>query len=125
MKIKSLYLTAMAALFSPFIFAENAKPNVILIMADDLGWGDTGFNGSKVIKTPHLDQMAAEGLQLDRFYSASSVCSPTRASVLTGRNPYRTGVPLPIKASYAQKKSPSPKSLKNKVMQQATSVNGT
>lgn len=93
MKIKSLYLTAMAALFSPFIFAENAKPNVILIMADDLGWGDTGFNGSKVIKTPHLDQMAAEGLQLDRFYSASSVCSPTRASVLTGRNPYRTGVP--------------------------------
>ena len=51
MKIKSLLLTAMAALFSPFIFAENAKPNIILIMADDLGWGDTGFNGSKVIKT--------------------------------------------------------------------------
>ncbi|MDD7985234.1 sulfatase-like hydrolase/transferase [Lentisphaera marina] len=93
MKTKSLLVAATVALFSPFIFAENAKPNVILIMADDLGWGDTGFNGSKVIKTPHLDQMAAEGLQLDRFYSASSVCSPTRASVLTGRNPYRTGVP--------------------------------
>lgn len=93
MKTKSLLLAATTALLSPFISAENAKPNVILIMADDLGWGDTGFNGSPVIKTPHLDQMAAEGLQLDRFYSASSVCSPTRASVLTGRNPYRTGVP--------------------------------
>ena len=69
------------------------KPNVILIMADDLGWGDTGYNGNKVIKTRHLDTMAAEGLQFNRFYSASSVCSPTRASVLTGRNPYRTGIP--------------------------------
>lgn len=68
------------------------KPNVILIMCDDLGWGDTGYNGNKVIQTPHLDQMASEGLQMDRFYSASSVCSPTRASCLTGRNPYRTGI---------------------------------
>jgi arylsulfatase A-like enzyme len=68
------------------------KPNVILIMADDLGWADTGYNGNPIIKTPHLDQMAKEGLQMNRFYSASSVCSPTRASCLTGRNPYRTGV---------------------------------
>ncbi|MEC3908795.1 sulfatase-like hydrolase/transferase [Tamlana sp. 2201CG12-4] len=68
------------------------KPNVILIMADDLGWGDTGFNGNKIIKTPHLDEMAREGVQFNRFYSASAVCSPTRASVLTGRNPMRTGV---------------------------------
>ena len=77
MKASSLLLTA-AALFTPSAFAESAKPNIILIMADDLGWGDTGFNGSEVIKTPHLDQMAKEGLQLDRFYSASSVCSHTR-----------------------------------------------
>lgn len=62
-------------------------------MADDLGWGDTGYNGSKVIKTPHLDRMADEGLKMNRFYSASAVCSPTRASVLTGRNPMRVGVP--------------------------------
>jgi arylsulfatase A-like enzyme len=68
------------------------KPNVILIMADDLGWGDTGYNGNKIIKTPHLDQMAKDGIQFNRFYSASAVCSPTRASFLTGRNPYRTGV---------------------------------
>ena len=61
-------------------------------MADDLGWGDTGFNGSEVIKTPHLDQMAKEGLQLDRFILHPVSVHP-RASVLTGRNPYRTGVP--------------------------------
>ena len=68
------------------------RPNIILMMADDLGWGDTGYNGNKIIKTPYLDQMAAEGVQMNRFYAASAVCSPTRASVLTGRNPYRTGV---------------------------------
>jgi len=71
---------------------DKKQPNIILMMADDLGWGDTGYNGNKIIRTPHLDQMASEGVRLDRFYSASAVCSPTRASVLTGRNPYRTGV---------------------------------
>ncbi|EDM26169.1 N-acetylgalactosamine-6-sulfatase [Lentisphaera araneosa HTCC2155] len=73
--------------------SATEQPNIILIMADDLGWGDTGFNGHEVIQTPHLDQMAAEGVKFNRFYSASSVCSPTRASVLTGRNPYRIGIP--------------------------------
>ncbi len=72
--------------------SDAAKPNIILIMADDLGWGDTGYNGNPVIKTPHLDAMAKDGLRMDRFYSASAVCSPTRASCLTGRSPYRTGV---------------------------------
>ncbi|MDT8390180.1 MAG: sulfatase-like hydrolase/transferase [Lentisphaeria bacterium] len=68
------------------------KPNIILCMTDDQGWGDTGYNGHPVAQTPHLDRMAAEGLRFDRFYSAAPVCSPTRASCLTGRNPYRTGV---------------------------------
>lgn len=62
-------------------------------MADDLGWGDVGFNGNEVVQTPSLDQLAASGIVLERFYSASAVCSPTRASVLTGRNPIRVGVP--------------------------------
>ena len=70
-----------------------ARPNIILIMADDLGWGDVGFNGNTVIQTPHLDRLAAGGVRLERFYAASAVCSPTRASVLTGRNPIRVGVP--------------------------------
>lgn len=69
-----------------------AKPNVILVMCDDLGWGDVGFNGNEVIRTPHLDAMAANSLKFDRFYAAAPVCSPTRGSVLTGRHPYRFGV---------------------------------
>lgn len=73
--------------------ALKAQPaNVILIMADDLGWGDVGFNGNDIIKTPHLDALAKDGVILDRFYSAAPLSSPTRASVLTGRNPFRTGV---------------------------------
>lgn len=68
------------------------RPNVILLMADDLGWGDTGYNGNLVIKTPCLDRMAKDGIKFNRFYSAAPVCSPTRASCLTGRHPYRTGV---------------------------------
>ena len=71
----------------------SEQPNIILIMTDDLGWGDVGFNGNEVIQTPHLDQLASSGIVLNRFYSASAVCSPTRASVLTGRNPVRVGVP--------------------------------
>jgi len=61
-------------------------------MADDLGWGSVGYNGNKTIQTPHLDAMAKEGVQFNRFYAAAPVCSPTRASCLTGRHPYRTGV---------------------------------
>ena len=69
------------------------RPNIILLMCDDLGWGDTGFNGNKIIKTPNLDLLASKGMVFNRFYSASPVCSPTRASCLTGRNPYRMDIP--------------------------------
>ena len=68
------------------------SPNVILCMADDLGWGCVGYNGNEVIRTPCLDEIARDGVRFDRFYSAAPVCSPTRASCLTGRHPYRTGV---------------------------------
>ena len=79
-------------LMGTFAAEAQNKPNIILLMADDLGWGDTGYNGNPIIKTPNLDIMASEGIRFNRFYSASSVCSPTRASVLTGRNPNRMGV---------------------------------
>jgi len=69
------------------------KPNIILIMTDDQGWNDVGFNGNTEIKTPYLDALASEGIIFNRFYSASAVCSPTRASVLTGRNPLRMNIP--------------------------------
>ncbi|WP_455641038.1 sulfatase family protein [Parabacteroides sp.] len=68
------------------------RPNIILIMADDMGWGDVGFNGNKIIRTPSLDSLASQGLVMERFYSAAPLSSPTRASVLTGRHPFRTGV---------------------------------
>ena len=69
----------------------DERPNIILMMADDLGWGDPSYNGGW-INTPTLDGMAAAGLRFDRFYSASAVCSPTRGSCLTGRNPIRLGI---------------------------------
>ena len=72
--------------------AETEKPNVILCMADDLGWGDVGFNGHPRVQTPNLDAMAASCLQFNRFYSGAPVCSPTRGSCLTGRHPYRYGI---------------------------------
>ena len=73
--------------------AGAKAPNIILCMADDQGWGDTGYNGHPYLKTPHLDAMSRAGLRFDRFYSGAPVCSPTRGSALTGRHPYRYGVP--------------------------------
>ena len=78
-------LAALAMITSPLMGEE--KPNIIFIMADDLGWGDVGFNGHEIIKTPHLDEMAENGLRMDRFYVASPLCSPARGSCLTGRHP--------------------------------------
>lgn len=74
------------------IHAADDRPNVILVMADDQGWGQTGYYDHLILKTPHLDAMAANGLRFDRFYAGGPVCSPTRASVLTGRSHDRTGV---------------------------------
>ncbi len=68
------------------------QPNIILCMTDDQGWGDVGYNGHKVLKTPHLDAMSREGIRFDRFYAGAPVCSPTRGSCITGRHPYRYGI---------------------------------
>jgi arylsulfatase A-like enzyme len=70
-----------------------SPPHIILVMADDQGWGDTAYNGHPFVKTPALDAMARAAFVCDRFYAAAPVCSPTRASVLTGRNPIRCKVP--------------------------------
>ncbi len=67
-------------------------PNIILIMTDDQGWGQTGYYSHPVLETPNLDEMASNGIRLDRFYAAAPLCSPTRASVLTGRTSDRSGV---------------------------------
>lgn len=92
--MKSL-ATLFVGLFLPTVALtkETKRPNIILVMSDDQGWNQTGYAGHPHLKTPHLDQMAKGGIRFDRFYAAAPVCSPTRASVLTGRTPARTGVP--------------------------------
>jgi arylsulfatase A-like enzyme len=80
------------SVFLPLCALAADRPNIVLVMCDDLGWGDVGFNGNKVIRTPHLDAMAKNSLRFTRFYAAAPVCSPTRGSCLTGRHPYRYGI---------------------------------
>src|SRR3546814_17926775 len=62
------------------------KPNIIFIMADDLGYGDLGCYGQQIIRTPNLDHMAAEGMRFTQFYAGSTVCAPSRASLMTGQH---------------------------------------
>jgi arylsulfatase A len=88
----SLSLVA-CLLFSPALAAaDTARPNFIVFLTDDQGWGDLGCYGHPELKTPHLDQFASEGLRLTQCYSACAVCSPSRSAILTGRTPYRNGV---------------------------------
>jgi arylsulfatase A-like enzyme len=69
--------------------APSDPPNVVLVMADDQGWGDMAYNGHPQVKTPNFDAMAREGIRFDQFHAAAPVCSPTRGSVMTGRTPTR------------------------------------
>ncbi|QDU14492.1 Choline-sulfatase [Gimesia maris] len=71
---------------------QAAKPNIVIILCDDLGYGDLACYGHPVIKTPHLDQLASEGMRLTDCYASAPVCSPSRAGLLTGRTPNRLGV---------------------------------
>ncbi|MAG29266.1 MAG: arylsulfatase [Deltaproteobacteria bacterium] len=88
-------LAALATLASgPGTAAETiaaTRPNVVIFLADDLGWADVGFHGEETIETPSIDRLAREGVELHRFYS-TPICSPTRAALMTGRDPMRLGV---------------------------------
>ncbi len=88
---KGFQVIAASLLLVPADAEVAARPNIVLCMTDDQGWGDVSYNGLTKIKTPNIDAMAAAGLRLNRFY-AQQTCSPTRASVLTGRHPNRMGV---------------------------------
>jgi arylsulfatase A-like enzyme len=95
-KILSIMLLGIIPLHqkacSQNLSSKQEKPNIIMLMADDLGWGDIGFNGNEKIITPNLDGMAADGIKFTNFYAAAPLCSPTRASCLTGRSPFRQGI---------------------------------
>jgi len=100
MRVRALAISAVLSVLTALLSLAPAargsnpgdRPNLIFCMTDDQGYGDVGYRRHPVLQTPELDQMAAGGLRLDRFYSAAPVCSPTRASVMTGRHPNRAGV---------------------------------
>jgi arylsulfatase A-like enzyme len=87
-----LTFAVFCTLWASPMAAYAARSHIIFVMADDMGWGQTGYRGHPLLKTPNLDAMAAGGLRFERFYAGAPVCSPTRASVLTGRANDRTGV---------------------------------
>jgi len=96
--ITTLAISAVAALVSqvfdaqPVNAAEASRPNIVLIVADDLGYGDLGCYGHQRIQTPNLDRFAAGGLRLTSCYAAAANCSPARAGLMTGRTPFRAGI---------------------------------
>lgn len=86
-------LIASLAFFVLALASASAKPNILFIMVDDLGYGDLSSYGAPDLKSPHIDQLMAEGMRFDQFYANCPVCSPTRASFLTGMYPDKSGVP--------------------------------
>src|SRR6478672_7603297 len=101
--MRSFLTTALAlSLAAPAPAAEPVKkPNIVVILADDLGRADCGFMGGTEIKTPNIDKLAAAGARLDAFY-VQPVCSPTRAALMTGRYPMRHGLQVGVVRPWAQ-----------------------
>jgi len=93
--VTGFFLAATAGAAAQTTPAAAQRPGIVLMMGDDHGWEETGYNGHPHVRTPVLDDMAAGGLRFNRFYAGHSNCSPTRASFLTGRNPNRMGTYAP------------------------------
>ena len=81
MKMKATLILGFLALLCPHMQAEPSRPNVLVIMVDDLGYGDLSFYGATDLKTPHIDRLMSEGLRFNQFYANCCVCSPTRAAL--------------------------------------------
>lgn len=88
--IRMAFLLVMFCLPPAWLYADS--PNIILILIDDMGWKDVGCYGNEFIDTPHIDQLAAEGMRFTDFYAAGAVCSPTRCAVQSGQNQARIGI---------------------------------
>ncbi len=89
--IESLFVYFLATT-TTFVQGNDEKPNIILITVDDLGWTDLACYGSQYYETPHIDKLASEGMLFTNAYAAAAVCSPTRAAIMTGKAPARTGI---------------------------------
>ncbi|MEX0883465.1 MAG: sulfatase [Cyclobacteriaceae bacterium] len=97
------FLSLAIILANVFVFkalSQDNRPNIVMIIADDVGWNDIGCYGNEVVHTPNIDRMAGEGIRFDHFYLTTSSCSPSRTSIISGRYPHNTGsselhTPLP------------------------------
>jgi arylsulfatase A len=85
-------IVALCVCSPAVVSAESARPNFVVFLADDLGWGDLHCYGNTIIETPNLDRFASQGVRFTQFYAGCAVCSPSRSAILTGRTPYRNGV---------------------------------
>ena len=85
--MKKLYVFSFLLTLGNLVLASDQKHNVIYILADDLGYGEVGYNGQKMIKTPELDTLAVRGMRFTDHYCGNAVCAPSRASLVTGKHP--------------------------------------
>lgn len=75
--------------------AADKRPNLVIILADDLGYGDLAVYGHQIVKTPNIDKLAQDGVRFTDYYAPAPLCSPSHAGLLTGRMPFRTGIRSP------------------------------
>ena len=132
-------LVLLLATFAGVSFAATNPPNVVVMLVDDLGATDLGCTGSTFYETPHLDQLAKDGMRFVQSYSACTVCSPTRASLLTGKSPAQLHLTDWIpghenkpgsasrigRSDSSQRKSPWPSDSRKPATRRAWSANGT
>ena len=91
--MKKILPTFLFVTLANWVLAEKkARPNIIFIFIDDMGWGDAGCYGNDFIDTPNIDQLAKDGMRFTDFYAAGAVCSPTRCAVQSGQNQARIGI---------------------------------
>lgn len=92
MTIGSIKMAGLVALGVATVAQADSRPNIVVFLADDMGWGDAHCNGNEKMITPNIDKLASQGVRFTQCYAACGVCSPSRSAILTGRTPYRNGV---------------------------------
>ena len=90
--MKQLFKFLFVIVFLLGCNSNNQKPNIVVILVDDLGWYDLGYSGSTFYETPNIDNLSKESFEFTNAYAASPVCSPTRASIMTGKHPARVNI---------------------------------